>query len=100
MAVTSAQPGIRLLSPLAAPRPATAKAAPRLATLDGKVLGLLNNSKPNADRLLARLHARLAERYALAGVVQVRKDTSTRPAPVAILAALAGADFVLTAVGD
>ena len=100
MAATDTAQGIRLLSPLAEPRPIVAATAPRLATLDGKVIGLLDNSKPNAHLLLERVHARLAERYTLAGVVRGRKATSTRPAPADVLGALAGAHFVVTAVGD
>ena len=93
--------GLRLLDPTSAPRPVSFQPAPRPSTLDGKVVGLLNNGKPNADRLLARLHARLAERYRLAGVVHDGKPSTTRPAPEAVIETLAGrADVVITAVGD
>ena len=100
MVQTDPRAGIRLLSPLAEPRPSTAQVAPRLITLEGKTIGLLDNSKPNGALLLDCLHARLAERYALAGVVRGRKSTSTRPAPREVLEALTTADFVVTAVGD
>ena len=94
-------PGLRLLDPTSAPRPASFQPAPRPLTLDGKVLGLLNNGKPNADRLLARLHAHLAKRYRLAGVVHEGKPSTTRPATGATIEALAAsADVVITAVGD
>lgn len=44
--------------------------APRLDTLDGKVIGLYNNGKPNAARLVELVGEQLGQRYALAGFVR------------------------------
>jgi len=44
--------------------------APRLSTLDGKVIGLYSNKKLNADRLLELVEEELKSRHELAGVVR------------------------------
>jgi len=44
--------------------------APRLDTMDGKVIGLYSNKKLNADELLDHVEAVLRERYEPAGFVR------------------------------
>jgi hypothetical protein len=56
---------ITVLDPTAEPRPTEVRLAPRLTTLDGVRLGLLDNSKPNADRILERIEERLSQQYEL-----------------------------------
>lgn len=53
---------------------------PRLASLDGVCVGLLDISKPRGDVFLGRLEERLRERGAR--VLRFRKLTFTKPAPV------------------
>ncbi len=53
---------------------------PRLATLDGVSVGLLDISKPRGDVFLDRLEERLRGRGAR--VIRYRKPTFTKPAPV------------------
>jgi hypothetical protein len=53
---------------------------PRPASIEGKVVGLLDISKPRGDVFLDRLEQRLAE--AGATVKRYRKPTFTKPAPV------------------
>jgi len=53
---------------------------PRPASLDGKVIGLLDISKPRGDVFLDRLHERLTA--AGATVERFRKPTFTKPAPI------------------
>lgn len=48
--------------------------APRPAALSGKVLGLLDNTKEQADVILHTLADALRERYGVAGVVFRRKE--------------------------
>lgn len=74
---------------------------PRFADLRGKVVGLLDNSKPNADRLGERFEQLLRERYGVAGVVKRRKLTAQQGAPKHYLDELAAqADFILSGLGD
>jgi hypothetical protein len=53
---------------------------PRPAGLEGRVVGLLDISKPRGDVFLDRLEERLAE--AGVGVRRYRKPTFAKPAPV------------------
>ena len=74
---------------------------PQFADLRGKVVGLLDNSKPNADLLGERFAALLKERYGVAGVVKRRKLTAQQGAPKEFLDELASqADFILSGLGD
>jgi hypothetical protein len=73
----------------------------RFASLKGKTVGILDNSKPNADRLAERWAELLKERYGVASVITRRKLTAQQGAPKHYLDELAGqADFVLAGLGD
>jgi len=92
---------IRILDPTIAPDHAESTLAKRVADLDGKVLGLLSNSKVNGDRLLDLVRERLAARYRLESVVTMTKSSASRVADEAMLEALAReCDVVITAIGD
>jgi hypothetical protein len=76
-------------------------ALPRFADLNGKVVGLLDNSKPNADQLEERFAELLRERLDVAKVVRRRKITAQQGAPKEYLDELAAqADFILSGLGD
>ncbi len=76
-------------------------ALPPLASLDGKVLGFLDNSKPKADALEAAFEQRLRERFNIAGIVRKRKLTAQQGAPAAMLDELAQkADVIINGLGD
>ncbi len=53
---------------------------PRLATLSGVTVGLLDIAKPRGDRFLDRIQQRLES--AGARVQRYRKPTFTKPAPI------------------
>ena len=75
--------------------------APRITVLDDKRLGILDNTKWNAGRLLRRTAALLAERHQFASVNYYRKESFSKPADPALLAQIAAEnDIVLTAIGD
>ena len=76
-------------------------ALPRFSDLRGKVIGLLDNSKPNADKLEERFAQLLKERFGVAGAITRRKLTAQQGAPKQHLDELAAqADFVLSGLGD
>jgi len=91
--------GITVLSPQGINQVAARPRAPRLASLEGAALGILNNSKPNSLRLQERVAELLGQQTALAKVVIRQK-----------LSAAVGADdldgyaqevgAVITAIGD
>jgi hypothetical protein len=93
---------IRILDPTVGAAAATDVAlAKRVADLDGKVLGLLHNSKINGDVLLDLVRAQLAARYRLRDVVSLRKASASRVADDDTLERLAReCDAVVTAIGD
>jgi hypothetical protein len=73
----------------------------RLHTLDGARLGLLGNTKLNADAVLAAIGALLKERYALESVIVRTKATFSRPAEDQIVNELVEkCDVVIAGVGD
>ncbi len=76
-------------------------ALPRFPDLNGKTVGLLDNSKPNADKLEERFAELLRERLDVAKVVRRRKLTAQQGAPKEYLDELAAeADFILSGLGD
>jgi hypothetical protein len=92
---------IKILDPTVPPERAEASLAKRVTGLDGKVLGLLNNSKVNGDRLLTRVREELGARYDLRDVVVMTKRGASVVADDAMIEALASrCDVVVTAIGD
>ena len=75
--------------------------APRVASLDGKRLGILDNTKWNAGRLLRKTAALLGERHQFAAINYYRKESFSKAAEPALVAKIADEnDIVLTAIGD
>lgn len=75
--------------------------AARVAALNGKRLGILDNTKWNAGRLLRRTASLLGERHDFAEVNYYRKESFSKAADPALLAKIADEnDIVLTAIGD
>jgi hypothetical protein len=73
---------------------------PRLPTLQGKRLALLDNSKVKAKELLLAFARRLQEQYGVAEVRMWRKPASAIPAPFIPELMEWKPDLVLTASGD
>ena len=92
-----------VLSPEGKAQSSAAKVAglPQFTDLRGKVIGLLDNSKPNADKLAERFAELLIEKYGVANVITRRKLTAQQGAPKQFLDELAAqADIVLSGLGD
>jgi hypothetical protein len=94
---------ITLVTPDAPPpKPAAAPAVAR-RTLDAKGirLGVLDNSKGNADHLLAMIIEGVRAEFAVKSVVSLRKPHVTFPATNEVLNKLeAEADVVISAMAD
>src|SRR5260370_36986957 len=72
----------------------------RFTSLDGVRLGLLGNSKLNADAVLLAIGDLLKERYAIESVMMRSKPTFSKPAPDEIVEELImSADVIVTGVG-
>jgi hypothetical protein len=91
--------GITVLSPAGINRVGAQPIAPRLASLEGVTLGILNNSKPNSLPLQERVVELLAKDHTLGGVVTKQKPSAAVGAEhLDAYAREVGA--VITAIGD
>jgi len=88
------------VNPLDEAASAAREAAPRLDTLAGKTVALLDISKPGGSVFLDRVEQILREDHAVASVVRVMKPTYTKPAPMEILEGLRFVDGVIEALAD
>lgn len=92
---------ITVLEPVAEARPELKGLSPRPATLDGKRIAFLSNSKVNVAELFGFIKQRLGERFTLAGAVQRVKRSAPIPADEALLNELAlDCDVAIVAIGD
>lgn len=92
---------ITLVVPEAPAPEAAVTAERRKAGRSGLRLGMLDNSKGNADHLLRFIAEAVKEAVPVASVVSLRKESVSLPAPGPILDRLAAeSDFVVTAMAD
>ena len=90
-----------LVNPVTQPVIAPFNGAPRLASLAGTRVGLIDDSKRNADVLLEELAEILRTRYEISGVKWHRKPSASRPAdPEALKELVEECDAVVVAIGD
>lgn len=91
-----------LINPLNETQCEPRHAAPKLATLAGKTVGLLDISKPGGSYFLDHLERLLKEQFGVAHVVRAMKPTFTKPAPAAVIESLINAhcDAVIEALAD
>jgi len=67
--------GITVLSPVGINRIGAQPNAPRLRSLDGVTLGILNNGKPNSFQLQERVVELLATQHSVGGVITAIGDS-------------------------
>lgn len=92
--------GVRvLLDPTGERVPVERVRPPRLASLDGKTVGLLDIRKARGDVFLDQLESKLVERGA--AVLRFTKPTFTKPAPIDLRHEIAEqCDAVVEALAD
>ena len=90
---------IRLYDPTAEPRVVEARLAPRLGSLAGKRVGILDNGKANAGVLMLAVAKVLQERHGAGEIVKRNKPVAGPPAPE-ILEALSHCDLALVGSAD
>ena len=73
--------------------------APRPRVLENKVLGLVDNSKVNADRYLSNVETLLRARFNITDVIHIRKNVTGTPAPFT-KAFFEKCDVAVNAFGD
>jgi hypothetical protein len=75
--------------------------SPRAGGLGGLRLGVLDNTKWNANRLLRKTVAKLQEEFPFSVVNHYRKESFSKDAAAALIETIAADnDIVLTAIGD
>jgi len=92
---------IEILDPTSEPGPQAIAYAPRPATLQGKRIGLVENTKFNSDRLLARIGEILKSEYGIAEWKMYRKHNASVPAHAEIIEEVkTSADVMVAGIGD
>ena len=96
---------IEVINPTARAASLGLEIAPRVHDLNGKVIGLLDNSKTNFDIFLSRVEDLLSERFKLAEVVRARKSAGGAGAALPFAADemekfAAKCDVVVNGMGD
>jgi hypothetical protein len=91
---------ITVLDPTGRATPRAFRQAPRLDDLNGKVLGILWNGKPNGDILLRRIQESLARSFKLSGVIWRKKPAVDVPAKEILRELALEADFIINGQGD
>ena len=92
---------LEILDPTVEPRKQPLTFVPRPDSLNGKRIGLVENTKFNSDRLLARIGEILKQEYGAAETRMWRKHNAGVPAHAEILEeAKRGVDVVVAGIGD
>ncbi len=91
-----------LVNPLDETPRAVGSPAPRLDSLAGKTIGLLDISKWGGSFFLDHVEKRLKDSYGAERIVRVMKPTFTKPAPDAVIDQLLSAECaaVIEALAD
>ena len=101
MVTETAKTRMVILNPTSPPLEVDARLATRPLDLNGKVLGLLNNSKLNASNLLDEVGELLSQRYEFAKVIKGSKPNASTPCPEHIVKEFAAScDVLVTSNGD
>ena len=91
---------LKVLDPRVSAEGEAARLAAPLVSLDGALVGLLDNAKIGTARFYDHLEALLRDRYGVREVIRRRKPDSSRPAPAALLGELSAADAIVSGIGD
>jgi hypothetical protein len=91
---------ITLVHPGNESNPHAASPPPRLESLRGKKIGLLDISKPGGSIFLDRLQELLKTQYGVAEVVRAKKPTYAKNAPSQVINQLRGLDAVIEGLAD
>ncbi len=92
---------VLLYDPTAARLDAGEQMLQTLGGLRGKVVGFIDNAKPNFDHLVDALAELLISRYGVSAVIKRKKRAASIAAPEAVYKELAEhCDLVITGSGD
>jgi hypothetical protein len=92
---------MRVFDPTTTPKEQALRYAARPTTLQGKRVGLVENTKYNSDTLLLKIGRILEREYGVTGTLLRRKHSSGVPAHEAIITEIKNeCDVVIAGVGD
>ena len=92
---------VLLYDPTATRHAGPAVAGRKLDTLAGKVVGFIDNAKPNFNHLVDDLAELLVAKYGVKQVIKRRKHSASVPAPDEVVRELADqCDVVIAGSGD
>lgn len=91
---------LRVLDPRLDAEGDVLRPAPAMKSLEGAVVGMIDNAKIGTEQLFDHIAAILKKDHGVREFIRQRKPDATKPVPPHMLAALAGADAVLSATGD
>ena len=91
---------LQVLDPTAEDAAVATTHAARLASLQGRTVGLLDNGKIRVRELFDHVEAILRAEYGVVHVIRLKKPDASRPAPADVVAEMKAADAVISAVGD
>ena len=91
---------LRVLDPTNEMQPAGAALAPRLASLEGKTVGIITNAKEGTKGYFTHLDRLLREEMGVADVVWRTKSNYSAPADASIVQELTNWHAVFAGVGD
>ncbi len=91
---------LRVLDPRQTAEGEALRLAPSLSSLDGAVIGLLDNAKIGTQRFYDYVEEILRSRFGVREFIRRRKPDATRPVPPAVLGELLGADAIISGIGD
>ena len=91
---------IRVLDPRQDAEGEALRMAAPLASLNGAVIGMIDNAKIGTARLFDFIEEILRQEHGVRECVRRRKPDASRPVPRPMLMELRGADAILAATGD
>ena len=91
---------LKVLDPRLSAEGEAARLAAPLPSLDGALVGLLDNAKIGTARFYDHLEALLRDRFGVREVMRRRKPDASRPAPAELLGELSAADAIVSGIGD
>lgn len=91
---------LRVLDPRQSAQGDALRMAPPLGSLDGAVVGMIDNAKIGTERLFDFIEEILRREYRIRECIRRRKPDASRPVPPPMLMEMRGADAILAATGD
>ena len=91
---------LRVLDPRQSAHGEALRMAPPLASLNGAVVGMIDNAKIGTKQLFDFIEEILRSEYGVRECIRRRKPDATRPVPQPMLLEMRGADAILSAIGD